>query len=99
MVEDAPTAATKFGDPAHRRVLRYWADATAEVVGEAGDRLLHWDLHFENVLSAEREPWLAIDPKPLLGHPDSTCCRRWTTAGTRPSPPATRSGRSAAVTT
>ena len=69
MVADAPDAATKFGDPAHGRVLRYWADATAEVVDEAGDRLLHWDLHFENVLAAEREPWLAIDPKPLLGNP------------------------------
>ena len=69
MVADAPEAATMFGDPEHRRVLRYWAAATAEVVGEAGDRLLHWDLHFENVLAAEREPWLAIDPKPLLGDP------------------------------
>jgi len=29
--------------------------------------LLHQDLHGENVLSAEREPWLAIDPKPLAG--------------------------------
>lgn len=69
MVVDAPAAATKFGNPAHGRILRYWADATAEVVGDAGDRLLHWDLHFENVLAAEREPWLAIDPKPLLGDP------------------------------
>jgi streptomycin 6-kinase len=29
--------------------------------------LLHQDLHAENVLSAQREPWLVIDPKPLLG--------------------------------
>jgi len=29
--------------------------------------LLHQDLHADNVLAAEREPWLAIDPKPLLG--------------------------------
>ena len=69
MVADAPEAATKFDNPAHGRVVRYWADATAEIVGEAGDRLLHWDLHFENVLAAEREPWLAIDPKPLVGDP------------------------------
>jgi streptomycin 6-kinase len=27
--------------------------------------LVHQDLHGENVLAAEREPWLAIDPKPL----------------------------------
>jgi streptomycin 6-kinase len=32
-------------------------------------RLVHTDLHYLNVLSAEREPWLAIDPKPLSGDP------------------------------
>jgi streptomycin 6-kinase len=31
--------------------------------------LLHGDLHFENVLAGEREPWLAIDPQPIAGHP------------------------------
>lgn len=30
---------------------------------------LHTDLHAGNVLAAEREPWLAIDPKPYLGDP------------------------------
>jgi streptomycin 6-kinase len=30
---------------------------------------LHQDLHADNVLAAQREPWLAIDPKPLAGHP------------------------------
>ena len=32
-------------------------------------RLLHTDLHYLNVLAAEREPWLVIDPKPLSGEP------------------------------
>lgn len=36
---------------------------------EPGDRLLHWDLHDENVLASARAPWLAIDPKPLAGDP------------------------------
>jgi len=31
--------------------------------------LLHQDLHADNVLRAEREPWLVIDPKPLVGDP------------------------------
>jgi streptomycin 6-kinase len=31
--------------------------------------LLHQDFHRGNVLAAEREPWLAIDPKPLAGEP------------------------------
>lgn len=33
-------------------------------------RLIHTDLHDMNVLAAEREPWLAIDPKPLAGLPE-----------------------------
>ena len=31
--------------------------------------LLCTDLHAENVLAAEREPWLVIDPKPFVGDP------------------------------
>jgi streptomycin 6-kinase len=31
--------------------------------------LLATDLHGQNVLAAQREPWLAIDPKPHAGHP------------------------------
>ena len=31
--------------------------------------LVHTDLHYANVLAADREPWLAIDPKPLSGDP------------------------------
>jgi streptomycin 6-kinase len=31
--------------------------------------LLHGDLNPTNVLSASREPWLAIDPKPMAGDP------------------------------
>jgi streptomycin 6-kinase len=32
--------------------------------------LLNQDLHFGNVLAAERQPWLVIDPKPLSGERD-----------------------------
>lgn len=31
--------------------------------------LLHTDLHFYNILAGTREPWQAIDPKPMAGHP------------------------------
>jgi streptomycin 6-kinase len=31
--------------------------------------LLHGDLHHGNILAATREPWLAIDPKGLVGEP------------------------------
>lgn len=33
------------------------------------ERLLPTDLHAANVLAAEREPWLVIDPKPYVGDP------------------------------
>jgi len=32
--------------------------------------LLHGDLHPGNVLAAERQPWLAIDPKGVIGEPE-----------------------------
>ncbi len=35
----------------------------------ASDVLLATDLHAGNVLRAQREPWLAIDPKPFVGDP------------------------------
>lgn len=31
--------------------------------------IIHGDLHYENVLAADREPWLVIDPKPMNGDP------------------------------
>ena len=36
----------------------------------AGDLLVHGDLHYGNVLGGTREPWLAIDPKPIAGDPE-----------------------------
>lgn len=33
------------------------------------DRVIHTDLHYGNVLAGDRQPWLAIDPKPLNGDP------------------------------
>ena len=32
-------------------------------------RVVHGDLHYANVLAADREPWLVIDPKPMSGDP------------------------------
>ncbi|MFH9672191.1 aminoglycoside phosphotransferase family protein [Streptomyces sp. NPDC017405] len=69
MLSAVPKAVVSLSDPDDRRRLHAWASAVAELVDEPGDRLLHWDLHYENVLAAEREPWLAIDPEPLVGDP------------------------------
>ncbi|MGV9269251.1 aminoglycoside phosphotransferase family protein [Kitasatospora sp. NPDC003701] len=42
---------------------------TAEGLLASGDEaiLLHGDFHHGNVLAADRAPWLAIDPRPLVG--------------------------------
>jgi streptomycin 6-kinase len=31
--------------------------------------MIHGDLHYQNVLSGDRAPWLVIDPKPTSGDP------------------------------
>ena len=42
----------------------------AELLGSpAPPLLLHGDLHHDNILAAQREPWLAIDAKGLVGDP------------------------------
>ncbi|GAA3834978.1 aminoglycoside phosphotransferase family protein [Streptomyces phyllanthi] len=69
MLDRASAALKRVADPAVRRLLADCAAAVREVLDEPGDRLLHWDLHYENVLAAGRAPWLAIDPKPLSGDP------------------------------
>ena len=46
------------------RLMRDFADDP-----DTDAALIHSDLHFFNVLAADREPWLAIDPKPLSGDP------------------------------
>jgi streptomycin 6-kinase len=73
MLDGVPRALTALADEDERRLLRDCAAAVREVADEPGDRLLHWDLHYDNVLAAHpgsaREPWLAIDPKPLAGDP------------------------------
>jgi len=42
------------------------AGLARELAASQGEQVLvHQDLHGDNVLAAEREPWLVIDPKPL----------------------------------
>jgi streptomycin 6-kinase len=58
----------RFDRPFERRLLDAALEALQELPPTQGEQvLLHQDLHGDNVLAAEREPWLAIDPKPLVG--------------------------------
>lgn len=64
--EDVPRRYADAGEPFERRLL----DAALDIyrtVDRSASRLVNQDLHGGNVLAAEREPWLVIDPKPLVG--------------------------------
>ena len=66
--EQLPDQWERAGRPFGRRLL----DAALEILdtlpGAQGEQVLcDQDLHTDNVLRARREPWLVIDPKPLVG--------------------------------
>jgi len=70
MLEDVPTSLPRVQDPGERQLLEVCAVRVRELLGEPVDTcLLHWDLHYDNVLASAdpEQPWLAIDPKPLSG--------------------------------
>jgi streptomycin 6-kinase len=69
MVDDAPGLIPRLTDPAERQLVRRFVAQVEELLPESGDRLLHWDLHYYNVMAGQRQPWLVIDPKPLAGDP------------------------------
>ena len=56
------------GGPCERRLVDATAEFLDQLARSQGEQILvHQDLHGENVLAAQREPWLVIDPKPLAG--------------------------------
>lgn len=56
--------------PIPRRLVEQAMGLGRELLADPGQaRVIHCDLHYENVLAGAREPWLAIDPKPINGDP------------------------------
>jgi streptomycin 6-kinase len=56
------------GRPFERTLLDAALEALRVLPPSQGEQVLvHQDLHADNVLRAQREPWLVIDPKPLVG--------------------------------
>jgi len=56
------------GRPFEEELLDAASAAIDELPPTQGEQVLvNQDLHGDNVLAAEREPWLVIDPKPLAG--------------------------------
>lgn len=57
--------------PMPRRLVDQAVALARDLVVDEGStgRMIHGDLHYGNVLAADREPWLVIDPKPMSGDP------------------------------
>lgn len=67
-VDYLPGEWERAGRPYERPLLDAAIDALGELSASQGEQVLvHQDLHGDNVLAAQREPWLTIDPKPLVG--------------------------------
>ncbi len=65
-----PGRQARLGRPVPEGWLAIAAGLAHELGASAGDRLVHADLHYGNVLAGHRESWLAIDPKPVAGDPE-----------------------------
>ena len=68
-----------------------------ELADQPAGSVVHGNLHYENVLAADREPWLAIGPRPMNGDPHYEVAPMLWTAGT--SSPVTSATASAAAST
>jgi streptomycin 6-kinase len=56
------------GEPFERELLDAALDAIRALSASQPEQVLvNQDLHADNILRGEREPWLVIDPKPLVG--------------------------------
>jgi streptomycin 6-kinase len=62
------------GQPCERRLVDATRTLLSELTPTQGEQVLvHQDLHGDNVLASDRAPWLAIDPKPLVGEREFSC--------------------------
>jgi streptomycin 6-kinase len=64
-------AAMPRNGPIPRRLVEQALSLGRDLVADPAStgRVVHGDLHYLNVLAADREPWLVIDPKPMSGDP------------------------------
>ncbi|HEX2286768.1 MAG TPA: aminoglycoside phosphotransferase family protein [Mycobacterium sp.] len=55
--------------PIPHRLVEQAAALSRDLAAEPDITVVHGNLHYDNVLAADREPWLAIAPTPLNGDP------------------------------
>jgi len=67
-IDYLPAEWEQAGKPFERHLLDAAVARLEALASSQGEQvLLYQDLHGDNVLAAEREEWLVIDPKPLVG--------------------------------
>jgi streptomycin 6-kinase len=65
-----PLASLPRDAPIPHRLVEQTISLVRDLLADQDDlRIVHGDLHYFNVLAADREPWLVIDPKPMAGDP------------------------------
>jgi streptomycin 6-kinase len=68
LAEEAEFWAAELEPRAEEQLVRLALQLLCDLVPSQGEQVVvHQDLHQGNILRAQREPWLAIDPKPLVG--------------------------------
>jgi streptomycin 6-kinase len=60
----------ELGHPVPRRFVELAADLARDLASTSARVLVHTDLHYGNILAGRRQPWLAIDPRPVVGDPE-----------------------------
>ena len=67
---DWPALHHRFGHPFSDELIQEALTVAGQLATPDADELLvNRDPHLGNALAAQREPWLLIDPKPLVGEP------------------------------
>lgn len=68
--ETLPARFERCGSPFDSRLLDTAVEMLADLALPTAAVLLHGDFHQHNILAADRQPWLAIDPLPMVGDPN-----------------------------
>ena len=71
---DLPIQNEATGRPCDRALIEEAVELAYHLAGSEGAVVLGYrDLHHGNILAAQREPWLAIDPKPVVAEREYSC--------------------------
>lgn len=71
VAHNLPLRWEQYGRPLPRAWLDQARDLAIQLGGACAQGLLvNYDLHYADVLAGRREPWLAVDPKVVVGDPE-----------------------------